>query len=888
MAETYWFVGASYDRTNDQTPRFLADGIWENGYDDRYLDQVKSMQPGQRIAIKSTYTQKHNLPFDAKGKPVSVMAIKAIGTITENMQDGKHVKVEWKKIDPPRIWCFYTNRLTVWRIEPTDWCTTSLIDFTFKGQPQDVDRFRNAPYWKDRYGTQSADKQFVWTDFYQAFARKLLTYRDDRRKLVEGLHALAQKQPLLSYLTNDENPENSRIPLDDICPFTLMGGFNRGRVTSKNRMAIAAELAKMVGVKESPPTSFDGIPVLNPQNSWFFGYAYRRKPDDIEKLWRVFEAAIELADEENSANREEFISAYNAAIQIRGTSWNLTQGLYWMLPWNFLTLDGQSREYIESELGIQILKPGQNAPCDAERYLELIETLEGEFSNNKYPVHDFPSLSLAAWKYGESGGHSVLNQPAQDAVPLAATRKDGMSKNLIYYGPPGTGKTYTLIQLLKRDYETPAMEIPAEQWRSQMIAEKIAPLTWWEGVAAALYDLGGRATVSQLLEHPFLQTVAARSTSQNRRAAVWANLQAHTIEDSQTVKYKRRLTPALFDKSADSIWQFAGDWQEACTELIDLVELIRRGPQTQQALQHHSFVTFHQSYGYEEFVEGLRPVLNGNNDDETGSVDYEIRPGAFKTLCHRARQSPEQRFAMVIDEINRGNISKIFGELITLIEPDKREGASNALAVTLPYSGEKFSVPANVDIIGTMNTADRSLALLDTALRRRFDFVPLLPDTRAEKLPDDPSSAPLAGLVVTTANGTIDVRRMLERINERIDALYDRDHCIGHAYLTALADVDNGGARFDKLADIFRNRIVPLLEEYFFEDWRKIRLVLGDNQKPDAAQFITEGDGDDQDLSDLFGDNHGLDSYSIKRRYQSQLSAFTNPDAYLGIYQSLA
>lgn len=278
-----------------------------------------------------------------------------------------------------------------------------------------------------------------------------------------------------------------------------------------------------------------------------------------------------------------------------------------------------------------------------------------------------------------------------------------------------------------------------------------------------------------------------------------------------------------------------------------------------------------------------------NRDEENGSVEYEIRPGAFKELCRKARQAPEQRFAMVIDEINRGNISKIFGELITLIEPDKREGSENAVTVTLPYSGEKFSVPANVDIIGTMNTADRSLALLDTALRRRFDFVPLLSDTRAEKVPDEPHSAPLAGLVVTTDAGEIDVRRMLERINERIEALYDRDHCIGHAYFTHLRDTTDGAQRFKALADTFRNRVLPLLEEYFFEDWHKIRLVLGDNQKKDkTAQCITESDAHEQALNKLFGDHHELDSYTTQRRYQLNPSAFANPDSYRGIYQSLA
>lgn len=461
--------------------------------------------------------------------------------------------------------------------------------------------------------------------------------------------------------------------------------------------------------------------------------------------------------------------------------------------------------------------------------------------------------------------------------------------NRIYYGPPGTGKTYTLMKLLKSDYEQPASMITLQEWRNQAIAEKIAVLTWWEAAAAALYDLGGRATVGQLLDHPFIQAVAVRSTAKNRRASVWANLQAHTVEESTTVKYSRRLEPAIFDKTADSTWQFAGDWREDCADLIALVDQLKRGPQDAGAVQRYSFVTFHQSYGYEEFVEGLRPVLNG--DSEAGEVAYEIRPGAFKELCRKARQAPDQRFAMVIDEINRGNISKIFGELITLIEPDKRDpldGSKPPIELTLAYSGEKFSVPANVDIIGTMNTADRSLALLDTALRRRFDFVPLLPDTREEKDADDPHSAPLAGVVVTTDAGTIDVRRMLERINERIEALYDRDHCIGHAYLTGLARATDGPQRFEALVTAFRQRIVPLLEEYFFEDWRKIRLVLGDNQKPQSAQFITESDAHEQDLSDLFGNNHGLDSYATKRRYQSQPSAFANPAAYLGIYQSLA
>lgn len=480
--------------------------------------------------------------------------------------------------------------------------------------------------------------------------------------------------------------------------------------------------------------------------------------------------------------------------------------------------------------------------------------------------------------------------PPPSATPSTGNPRPATCFSRIYYGPPGTGKTYTLMQLLKRDYESQAASISPEEWRTQVIAEKVALLKWWEGAAAALYDLGGKAKVADLAGHPFIHAIAtAKNRTQGVKQTLWGTLQHHTVLESGSVNTQLRMNPAIFDKTTSSVWQFSGDWQEACADIIELVEQLQQGPEAKQAQQRYSFVTFHQSYGYEEFVEGLRPVLNG--DAEAGEVEYEIRPGAFKELCRKARQSPDQRFAMVIDEINRGNISKIFGELITLIEPDKRDpldGGKPPIELTLAYSGEKFSVPANVDIIGTMNTADRSLALLDTALRRRFDFVPLLPDTRAVKVSDEPHSAPLAGLVVSTDAGEIDVRRMLARINERIEALYDRDHCIGHAYFTHLWSTTDGAQRFETLADTFRNRVLPLLEEYFFEDWRKIRLVLGDNQKPDAAQFVTESDANEQALNDLFGDDHGLDSHTTQRRHQLQASAFANPAAYLGVYQSLA
>lgn len=295
--------------------------------------------------------------------------------------------------------------------------------------------------------------------------------------------------------------------------------------------------------------------------------------------------------------------------------------------------------------------------------------------------------------------------------------------------------------------------------------------------------------------------------------------------------------------------------------------------------KRYTFITFHQSYGYEEFVEGLRPVIQ--EVGEPGSIRYEIRAGAFLGLCERAREFPGEKFAIVIDEINRGNISKIFGELITLIELDKRSGLPGCHAVTLPYSQREFSVPRNVSIIGTMNTADRSLALLDTALRRRFEFVEVMPNS------EDEGTAPLAGLRVNTDDACIHVPKLLTAINQRIETLYDRDHLVGHAYFTALKHAPDGIERMGALAEIFDTRILPLLEEYFFEDWQKIRLVLGDNQKAPDLQFVQETPSSEYALERLFGKESSPDAHTTRARFSRNKKALRSAAAYVAVYASL-
>jgi len=389
-----------------------------------------------------------------------------------------------------------------------------------------------------------------------------------------------------------------------------------------------------------------------------------------------------------------------------------------------------------------------------------------------------------------------------------------------------------------------------------------------------------------------------------------------------------------------------------------------------------AFTTFHQSYGYEDFIEGIKPVVSDDGVENGDSLQYVIADGSFKAFCKdsdidevntnafdeawdklvkaaeenenqytftrrtgktiTATLMNEERFRVIwnggsyndlsfdavkkqwiegenpeleklkngtkwlysaklavidelvkefglpkkvetkkrnkvfiIDEINRGNISKIFGELITLIEQTKRIGAAEEMTAKLPYSGDYFGVPKNVYILGTMNTADRSIALMDTALRRRFTFVEMMPDADViRKLGID---------LMSQGGKTLDIAAMLETINERISFLYDREHTIGHAFFTKLKNEPG----INTLAGIFEKSIIPLLQEYFYEDYQKIQLVLGDNSKTDSSyKFIKDikvvqkdiFKGSTEDVVDI-----------PEKKYEVNKEAFTNIESYIEI-----
>ena len=385
--------------------------------------------------------------------------------------------------------------------------------------------------------------------------------------------------------------------------------------------------------------------------------------------------------------------------------------------------------------------------------------------------------------------------------------ESGTPTNKILYGPQGTGKTFKLKDRYFPMYTTKESSLSAEQHFKNVVSE----CSWWQVIALALLELGTASKVADIMNNRWVKKTSELSDAKSIRPIMWSCLQSHTIQTSETVGVKQRQAPFIFNKKNESNWEILEiEVREQIPELYEMLESVNNfNPSSDKDIQRYVFTTFHQSYSYEDFIEGIKPIMIDGEVD--GNVAYHIEDGVFKQLCKKAEMDKENRYAIFIDEINRGNVSAIFGELITLIEQDKRKGATNAMSALLPYSKNQFSVPQNVDIYGTMNTADRSVEALDTALRRRFSFEEMLPKPELLKNKGENGSGKVGDIVLED---------LLITINERIEALVDRDHTIGHAFFM---EVDS----LESLRNVFANKVIPLLQEYFYGDYAKMEMVIG-------------------------------------------------------------
>lgn len=849
------------------------------------------------------------------------------------------------------------------------------------------------------------DNAYQWVQFYEALADKLLEFSDKRRELFELMKGLRSEQPLMKYLNFEREdwwgPRNYHMD-----PLTVIGIFNR-KTTDANRIKLAQVIAETFGVEVPAPTQFVGIPVLNPMRSFFMG------PDDV---WELFMQAMVSAQTDSFS--DEFKTAFEKAISWNGNGLaSITMGLFWIRPKVFMPLDTNSRVFVTDYYGITA--PSGN--CTGDEYVAFLQTLKAKVAERS-PNMTFPEISYAAWTQKDS----KVERGSKQVFSANDEQKQRMAFKQWYInngGSPNTANTISVAIGKARLKDGRAVFAVTIFDELDALIKKAGLDGYFQssgGDYAKMDDVFNIDTTIQrdhlksgikhyldFLKSDSMTTTSTKSSASSKQASKFPKniILCGTPGTGKTYSTVLYAVSIIEEKPLNGVK--AEDYSAVFARYLKYKEdgLV-------------AFTTFHQSYGYEEFIEGIRPVVFADENSETGrDIEYEVHDGIFKEFCDTAgtpigggtstdlgfgknpsvwkvslegtgdnptrseclennhirigydnygETPPEtyevgdngrnilnafyykmqvgdivfscysnktvdaigvitgepewhdeyehykrlrkvkwlvkniredifelnaQRLMMqpsvyklsvsvsdalqllrkvmpslftprvkipnrvfIIDEINRGNISKIFGELITLIEPTKRIGAEEQLRALLPYSGKNFGVPDNVYLIGTMNTADRSIALIDTALRRRFSFVEMQPD-----------SATLKDVIVDG----IDIGVMLDILNTRITILLDREHTIGHSCLLPL----KADPTIEQLAAIFENTIVPLLQEYFYDDYEKIQLVLGDNQKPDdSIRFIIKR----TDAVKYFGNAY----IDLPEYYEINQEAFKRIDAY--------
>jgi hypothetical protein len=481
---------------------------------------------------------------------------------------------------------------------------------------------------------------------------------------------------------------------------------------------------------------------------------------------------------------------------------------------------------------------------------ELVSMSKNSLTDDCYPDNALKTLTIDI-------GYFISKHEAKPGHGGSTIKMNYFDKNIILYGPPGTGKTYSVVQYAVAIIEEKSLEtIKAEGY--EVVFKRY--LKYKDDGQIAFLIFHQSFSYEEFIEgiRPVLTTDESGEEKKNL---------AYKLHDGifKELCLKANLNIASPYTSFENAWD-------------SLVSLVKGG---KYVFTRDTGTTIEAKFIDEDcFRVDWKSDINSHNDLTKHSIyeqwlhnkdrseltggsrwAFDARKAVINELVGKCNlptvvkhDSHKKNYVFIIDEINRGNISKIFGELITLIEPTKRIGASEELKALLPYSGQNFGVPANIYIIGTMNTADRSIAMIDTALRRRFSFVEMQPDS---------------GLLRDIVVDGIDIAEMLDTMNRRIMVLLDREHTIGHSYLLPLRD----NPSLELLAKIFENNIIPLLQEYFYDDYEKIQLVLGDNWKSDdSIRFIVKKN----DVAKLFS-NADIDYpefYEINREAFKKIEAY--------------
>ena len=701
-------------------------------------------------------------------------------------------------------------------------------------------------------------EQFDWVDFYKEFAQKLLKYKVNRKELIAIVESV--------YKDSDINMPTLEIDnkLIDIDPFTIFGLFNKG-ITKDNRLKLMSNFAKKLNINAKLPTSLDSIPVLNNQNATFYYFSNHRTDNDIDELWELFESALNYANSPTQDNRKVLSYYFDIVINKKGNgNSKITMGLYWIAPDTFLNLDSRNEWYIyeSGKMSTDFVNtlPKVEPKISSQKYFAIVEMLKEYLLAGKSDLKDFKELSFEAWRYSEEINQQ-RKQAQMDEESEHSLEEDKNSVHYWIYSPGDSASKWDEfysngIMCMGWDEIGDLSQYNSKEEIKNALKEKRDPSLTYKNVAHALWQFAQELKPGDIVfVKKGLHTLVGRGFveskyyyDENRKEykhvckvnwthnGEWEHpgqaVMKVLTDITQYTDYVKNLLEIVNDNdileedekeqkySAYTKDDFLSDvymTNESYNNLVRLLEnkkniILQGAPGVgktyiakrlaysiigEKNTERVNMVQFHQSYSYEDFIMGFRP----------NSTGFELRTGVFYNFCKEAAKDEENKYFFIIDEINRGNLSKIFGELFMLIENDKRN-----TSVQLIYNNEKFSVPKNVYIIGMMNTADRSLAMLDYALRRRFAFFDIVPgfDTDGFKSYKDSIENPnLSNLI-----------NCVKSLNEVIanDEILGNGFCIGHSYFCNLSkDVSD-----KELIDIIEFELIPLIKEYWFDEQSKV------------------------------------------------------------------
>lgn len=683
--------------------------------------------------------------------------------------------------------------------------------------------------------------KYTWIPFYTELSMKLLEYKNKRSELVEFIYS----DEGLGYYTNYLHKKEKNQKVDDIDPFSFYGIFNTSNKRNKkiaNRLDILTRIKKKFNLSSDIPSDFEGIPLLNYLRSFYFHW------DDVnsscDMLWKVFENLY------TGNSLEDYFVKYNFPKRKA----EVTMPLFWIKPDDFIALDSKNKDYLSDTYGIDTKQV-----TDYKSYIELIKTLKEKMKDGSVKEKTFVDLSSNA-------DHSNVTEDEgrtwyDDIVDTWKKRK-----NIVLYGAPGTGKTHDVPELVVRLCDTDFYangknrEEIMERYNQLKKENRIAFTTFhqsmdyedWleglrpvvddnnqvtykieEGIFKQLCDNAERPIVKDkqigIADDAVVWKVSLMGTGNNpvRTDCMennyirigWDGYGADISEDTDWSVYNgegKQILDAFINKMK------IGDIVMSCysSRTIDAIGVI---------VGDYEFVDTLSDYKRVRKVNWLLKGLNENivemNGGKTLTLGTVYRLNSIsldnvKSLLEKhkkttAMETNTKPYVMVIDEMNRGNVSKIFGELITLLEADKRKGKQNAESVILPYSKKPFQIPENVYLIATMNTADRSLGSLDYAIRRRFAFIADKPyslenavDGFNTELFKKVSQLFISNYDEYEESGW-DLSLKLESADTLSEEYRPEDVWIGHSYFI-MTDEDGDDISNDRIC----YEIIPLLEEY--------------------------------------------------------------------------